>query len=680
MLRNSLILNSVQGTKDAFFSKPPTTLYHNWPFIAFDKKDFTGNLPRKINLFGLRIRGRSRYVKSNFFGRFSNRIRKRARVVSLSNTFLADNVRVRRALLVSRCFNKQFQKKFNSFLRKVGQSSFVYKKLGDDAFDHKGRLKKNFNLTQKFYRVYYHYFIRRVFRLSLNKKARWYFLKTRRKGFCFLNSLSKKNKNKVLKLRRRILLRRFAASRKNKVNLSYDKKYKRFFYFFIKKHNVFKERHKHLLQLLRSSGPKRRRKFIIKKLRQVKFFCFIKLQKVFNSGFNPFRLFFKLYKLLSLRQLRWAIRGYAFRFSGDFRNQFLRHITKFLIRHNVSFTKKKFYFRWLLDRFYTNRYSVNSTSAIQSRRFFFRYSSSSLIFSKKKIIEATQQKNLLKVKKPASTTLSNVMVGDRLAENLFGVTRKRFRILNVLPRTGHFFLSIARMLAKKGLLQRSYNFFFDYVYKNKLFFFRKAKDFLGVCNSLGSQIKVSALSLKKQSLFTLGSIRAFRAEQSLLLKQVLLVLISSFCGPAIGVNVLIDKTIVPRLFVIAPLSAYNLSSFSDYSFPFIKTPTWMFTSAGFVSTFFSKFECFVEFRPWQKSGKTHQIPVFIKNSRRRKFCFLKMFRQVFSERVEHSALNQAVSELSDFIVGGGLTLIRFTQFRESIRNIRPFIKYFKSLL
>ncbi|KAB2872254.1 MAG: hypothetical protein F9K37_00935 [Bacteroidales bacterium] len=675
MLQNSLILNSVQGTKDAFFKKPPTTLYHNWPFIAFNKKDFTGRLPRKINLFGLRITGRSRYIKSNYFGRFSNRIRKRARILNLRDTLIIKNTRVQKALLVSRCFNKQFQKRFNSFLNRVGQTCLVYKMLSDDDFDQKGRLKRNFNSLQKFYRVYYHYFIRRVLRLSLSKKARWYALRNQKEPLLSLNSFINKKKNSVLKLRRRVLIRRFVASRRNKVDLSYDKKYKRFFYFFIKKQNKFKERHSKFLRFMRFRYKKKhKRKFIRYKLRKLKFFCFLKLQQFFSN--NPCSLtpFLKLYRLYSLRHLRWAIRGYAFRFSGDFRKQFLRRITKLTIRKDVFsvVNKENFRIQRLLARFYKFRYS-SSLSAIQHRRFFFKYSNSSLVFSRKNLGDRHQG---LDVKKKTNS-LYGAVVG-RLAENLFGVTRKKFRVLNIIPRTGHFFLFIARMLSKKGLLQRSYNFFFNYVYKNKLFFFRKAKEVTGFSNTT-LQTNAGSPLFNNQPFFILDHIVDFSIKQSVLLKQLLMILIVSFCGPAIHISVVADKNITSQLFLTAPLCALSMSFYTQPS-SFIRAPAWAFTSASFVSTFFSKFECFVEFRPWQKSGKTHQVPVFIFNKQRRKFCFLKMFRQVFGTRSEHSALNQAVSELSDFIVGGGLTIIRFAQFRESIKNIRPFIKYFKSLL
>src|SRR3546814_14820046 len=76
----------------------------------------------------------------------------------------------------------------------------------------------------------------------------------------------------------------------------------------------------------------------------------------------------------------------------------------------------------------------------------------------------------------------------------------------------------------------------------------------------------------------------------------------------------------------------------------VKNPSWAFTSPVYLSAFLSKFECFVEFKPWQKSGKTYQVPVFIKNQQRRKFCFLKMFRQAFSTRLEHRSEERRVGK------------------------------------
>jgi hypothetical protein len=132
--------------------------------------------------------------------------------------------------------------------------------------------------------------------------------------------------------------------------------------------------------------------------------------------------------------------------------------------------------------------------------------------------------------------------------------------------------------------------------------------------------------------------------------------------------------------VVAPLFTENDLDFVFENSEIIKKPTWAFTSPNFISKYFSKFECFVEFKPWQKSGKLHYVPVFIQNQQRRKFCFLKMFRQAFIVRPERSLIERALLELSDFVVGGGLTIVRFTQFRESLKNSRPFIKYFKFLL
>lgn len=683
MLQNTLVLHNIKGAKDTFFLKPPVTLYQRWPFIDFGRKKFIGNLGlRKINLLGLRVIGRSFFIKSNYFSRFSNRIRKRARFLFFREQFWQKNKRIKRALLLTRCFNKKFRGRFDLFFQRFGFSFLKNKKnLLFSSFS------RNSGLTKKFYRTYYHYYVRRLFRLNLCKKARWYALHLKNQDLVFFRKSFKNLNHKCRSsLKRRVLLRRFRTLRYRNMSVFRDKKYRRLFYTFNKKDKHFKLLNKRFFLLI-NCNSKLKKKYLLKKLKRVKFFCFLNMLCLFKKFFeyrsfraNNFKLlagFFQQYRLYVVNRLHWAIRGFSFRFSSLFRKLLLKSLRKrffskscCIAKNFFSFKSQKYSFLFkFFKRFYRHKHFFVATA--QSRRLFFKYSQTAVIADSKDMLIKQ-----VRLEKAQLITLST------LVENVSRITRKGFRVFNTLPQTGHFFLFIARSLLKRGLLQRSYRFFFNYSYTNKLFFYQKTLMFFDFLRLMLQDPLF--YTFKRGSFLSLQYADFFLAERLRILQTLILGLSSTFCGPVLNMNLLTqNKSFIFLSSVVAPLvNPEKLNQFILGQEPLttIKKPTWVFTSPCFISNYFSAFECFVEFKPWHKSGKVYQVPVFIRNQQRRKFCFLKMFRQVLNTRPEHSRFEQAVLELSDFVVGGGLTLLRFTQFRESLKNTRPFIKYFKFLL
>lgn len=677
MFCKSLVLNSIRGSKDIFFSKPPTSLYQRWPFIFFGSHKFSGGLrSRKIKLLGLRIKGRSFYRKPTYFVRFSNRIRKRATVVSVYEYFWKKNKRFQKALSLTCSFNKNFYKRYCLFINRFNFLFTNNKKFRISCSDD----------SQKFYRGFAHYYVRRLFRLNLNKRARWFVLRPTLHSTSSQRDFTICKQKQNLKLKRRILLRKFGAARRFRINLLQDKKYKRYFYFFYKKNKIFKKRHKRILRLLRCRFSVKYI-YMVQKLRRIKFFCFLGLFTIVSKKFtksqfahsNFVKGFFQNFQSYLVRSLRWAVRGLGFYFSNEFRNRlrcFLsKKSSKFLISlncHTTSVTVKKRIVGFL-NRFCSGRSFTKILGSVgQTRRIFFTYSSFSLTSS---------------LKGNCSNGLEPVGVQKQLfepiaidlVEGISEVTRKTFRMFNSRSETGYFFLFISRILAKRGLVQRSYNFFFNYSFINKIFFLQKAFRFVND-NCMSIELN-KVLFFKQQSLVLLQNTIFFKTTKLFLLQKLILAMIAAFCGPVLNFNLLTsNKVNLPLLSVVAPLFTENDLDFVFENSEIIKKPTWAFTSPNFISKYFSKFECFVEFKPWQKSGKLHYVPVFIQNQQRRKFCFLKMFRQAFIVRPERSLIERALLELSDFVVGGGLTIVRFTQFRESLKNSRPFIKYFKFLL
>src|SRR4030095_6059821 len=98
-------------------------------------------------------------------------------------------------------------------------------------------------------------------------------------------------------------------------------------------------------------------------------------------------------------------------------------------------------------------------------------------------------------------------------------------MFNSRSETGYFFLFISRILTKRGFVQRSYNFFFNYSFINKIFFLQKA--FMFVNDNCMSIELNKVLFFKQQSLVLLQNTIFFKTTKLFLLQKLILAMIAA---------------------------------------------------------------------------------------------------------------------------------------------------------
>lgn len=260
--------------------------------------------------------------------------------------------------------------------------------------------------------------------------------------------------------------------------------------------------------------------------------------------------------------------------------------------------------------------------------------------------------------------------------NDFLIKKKSFKDpFNRTPLQGFMYTSLVKVFSKRGLVFRLFKIFNSYFYLNKIKFFRFATHYY--FDKLSSKAFSS-------SLFELN-INCFNQANSIPFSKLYIRILGLFfinLGlPVInfylvnkkGYRRLVDSIILFSC-IRKPKKRFLLSKVITLLNTLIRT-----YSPQLFSRFLSDFQTLVELKPWQRSGQTVFIPTPITNVNRKRFSFLRIFKQSVAERIEYSQSQRLTLEFFDFIFKKGLTVSKLQHAKDLIKQARPLVKKVKFL-